>query len=137
MSISPEKHLKLLEKMASLNLKESDLEEKFVRSSGKGGQKTNKSSTCVYLKHLPSGLEVKCQISREQAINRFLARRILAEKLEERILGRKSAARQAIEKLRRQKRRRSRRAKEKLLADKRKHSEKKQSRRGITANDGY
>jgi len=137
MSISPEKHLKLLEKMASLNLKESDLEEKFVRSSGKGGQKTNKSSTCVYLKHLPSGLEVKCQISREQAINRFLARRILAEKLEERILGRKSAARQAIEKLRRQKRRRSRRAREKLLADKRKHSEKKQSRRGITANDGY
>jgi len=135
MNVSPEKQKKLLERMASLDLREQDLEEKFVRSSGKGGQKTNKSSTCVYLKHIPTGIEVKCQIAREQALNRFLARRILSDKLEERITGRKSAIRQAIEKLRRQKRRRSKRAKEKMLRNKKLHSEKKELRKSVESDD--
>ena len=84
----------------------------------------NKASTCVYLKHRPSGIEVKCQKERSQALNRFLARRILANKIETRILGKFSEERQRIEKIRRQKRRRSKRAKEKMLRDKKKRAEK-------------
>jgi len=88
--VRPEKEMDLLERMSRLGIKDSDLEEKFVRSQGKGGQKVNKSATCVYLKHLPSGLEVKCQKERSQALNRFLARRILVEKLEAKILGKET-----------------------------------------------
>ena len=118
--------------MHDLGIAEPDLEEKFIRSGGKGGQKVNKTSSCVYLKHLPSGIEVKCQVEREQALNRFLARRILVEKIEERIKGRESARRQRIEKIRRQKRRRSKRAKEKMLRDKKIQSEKKNLRRRVS-----
>jgi len=103
--------------------------EKFIRSSGKGGQKVNKTSTCVYLKHLPTAIEVKCQQERSQAINRFLARRILVSKIEQLIKGRESEEQQRIEKIRRQKRKRSRRAKLKMLEEKRKHSLKKKTRR--------
>ncbi len=116
--VRPEKEKDLLERMARLGIKESDLEEKFIRSGGKGGQKVNKSATCVYLKHLPSGLEVKCQRERSQALNRFLARRILVEKLEARLLGKQTEEQQRIEKIRRQKRKRSKRAREKMLAEK-------------------
>ena len=131
MSISPKKHKQILDKMAEFNIYEKDIEEKFVRSSGKGGQKVNKTSSCVYIKHLPSGIEVKCQVEREQSLNRILARRILADKIEERIKGRESALRQKIEKIRRQKRKRSKRAKNKMLDDKTKHSEKKNLRKKI------
>ncbi len=131
MSISTGKKNKLLTKMKSLKVYEKDIVEKFIRSSGKGGQKVNKSSTCVYLKHLPTGIEVKCQEEREQALNRFLARRLLVEKIEEIIKGRESARRQKIEKLRRQKRKRSKRAKEKMLRLKKIQSEKKQLRRKV------
>jgi protein subunit release factor B len=116
--VRPEKEKDLLDRMARLGLKESDLEEKFIRSQGKGGQKVNKSATCVYLKHLPTGLEVKCQRERSQALNRFLARRILVEKLEARLLGKETEEKQRIEKIRRQKRKRSKRAREKMLAAK-------------------
>ncbi|MBC7364840.1 MAG: peptide chain release factor-like protein [Candidatus Aminicenantes bacterium] len=116
--VRPEKEKNLLERMARLGIKESDLEEKFIRSQGKGGQKVNKSATCVYLKHLPTGLEVKCQRERSQALNRFLARRLLVEKLEARLLGKETEEKQRIEKIRRQKRKRSKRAREKMLADK-------------------
>ncbi|MBC7362024.1 MAG: peptide chain release factor-like protein [Candidatus Aminicenantes bacterium] len=126
--VKPEKEKDLLERMAKLGIKDSDLEEKFIRSQGKGGQKVNKSATCVYLKHLPTGIEVKCQRERSQAINRFLARRILVEKLEQMILGKESEEQQRIEKIRRQKRRRSRRAKEKMLKEKKLQSAKKQAR---------
>ncbi len=68
--------------MESLGIREEDLEEKFVRSSGKGGQHVNKTSTCVWLKHLPTGIEVKCMEERSQSLNRFLARRALAERVE-------------------------------------------------------
>ena len=118
----------LRKRMVRLGIREEDLEERFIRSGGPGGQNVNKVATCVCLRHRPSGLEVKVQRERSQALNRFLARRLLAEKLEERILGRLSAERQRIAKIRRQKRHRSRRAKEKMLASKRIHSIKKQMR---------
>ena len=126
--VSPEKQKALQKKMEQLEIFEKDLEEKFVRSSGKGGQHVNKVATCVYLKHLPTGIEVKCQQERSQTLNRFLARRILADKIEAMIRGKESEEQQRIAKIRRQKRKRSKRAKEKMLADKHKQSEKKQSR---------
>jgi len=122
-SVSKAKEQALRVKMERLGIRERDLEEKFIRSSGRGGQKVNKTSSCVYLKHRPTGIEVKCQQERSQARNRFLARRILANKIETRILGKLSEERKRIEKIRRQKRRRSKRAKEKMLRDKRKRAE--------------
>ncbi len=126
--ISPSKEQVLQEKMRSLGILESDLEEQFVRSGGKGGQNVNKVSSCVLLRHRPTGLWVKCQQERSQALNRFLARRLLVEKIERDVLGRKTEEQRRIEKIRRQKRRRSRRAKNKMLADKHHQSEKKQQR---------
>ena len=126
--VRPEKEKALSEKMASLGIKEQDLVEKFIRSSGPGGQKVNKSSSCVYLKHLPTGIEVKCSKHRSQNLNRFLARRILVEKIEEMVFKEKSERQQRIEKIRRQKRKRSKRAKEKMLKAKGITSEKKRLR---------
>lgn len=105
--------------MEALQIREEDIEESFIRSSGKGGQHVNKTSTCVYLKHLPTGTEVKCQEGRSQALNRYRARLLLIKKIDEQLKGKESAEQQRIEKLRRQKRKRSKRAKDKMLADKR------------------
>ncbi|MFA5975447.1 MAG: peptide chain release factor-like protein [Elusimicrobiota bacterium] len=129
MSISPNKEQSLREKMKSLGIFEHDIEESFVRSSGAGGQHVNKTSSCVQLLHRPTGLQVKCQEDRSQAINRFRARRLLVEKIESQVLGRKTAEQQAREKIRRQKRRRSRRAKEKMLANKHHRSQILENRR--------
>jgi protein subunit release factor B len=126
--VSPDKEQALAERMEKLGIREADILEKFIRSGGHGGQNVNKVATCVYLKHLPSGFEVKCQQERSQALNRFLARRILADKIETAILGKQSAEEQRIAKIRRQKRKRSKRAKDKMLADKRRVSEKKKGR---------
>ncbi len=126
--VSPDKELALAERMAKLGIREEDILEKFIRSGGHGGQNVNKVATCVYLKHVPTGIEVKCQQERSQALNRFLARRILADKIEAAILGRQSEEEQRIAKLRRQKRKRSKRAKEKMLAAKHLQSEKKKGR---------
>lgn len=115
----------LEEKMLRLGIRESDIVENFVRSAGPGGQNVNKTSTCVYLKHLPTGIEVKCQRERSQAVNRYVARQILVKKIETRVLGRLSEERRKAEKIRRQKRRRSRRAKLKILEAKRRQSQKK------------
>jgi protein subunit release factor B len=132
--VSLEKEQALRERMQKLGIRDEDLVEKFVRSGGHGGQNVNKVATCVYLKHIPSGIEVKCQKERSQALNRFWARRVLADKLENQILGEKSAEQQRIEKIRRQKRKRSKRAKEKMLANKRVQSEKKQSRSKVSSD---
>ncbi|MDD5422674.1 MAG: peptide chain release factor-like protein [Candidatus Omnitrophica bacterium] len=115
-------------RMAAADIKESDIVELFILAGKKGGQKVNKTSSCVYLKHKPTGIEVKCQQERSQALNRFLARRILVNKIEALILGRESEEQKRYEKIRRQKRRRSRRAKDKMLRDKKLHSEKKSLR---------
>ena len=128
-SVSRGKEAALKTKMVLLGIKEADLEEKFIHSSKKGGQKVNKSSTCVYLKHKPTGIEVKCQKERSQGLNRFLARRILVNKIESLILGKKAEERRKIEKIRRQKRKRSKRAKEKMLRYKKMRSEKKRLRK--------
>ena len=130
-NVSHRKELNLREKMRRLGIKESDLTERFIRSGGPGGQHANKTSTRVYLKHKPTGIEIKCGRERSQVLNRFLARRLLANKIEAMILGRESEERKRIEKIRRQKRKRSRRAKEKMLANKKKRAEKKELRRKV------
>ncbi|OQX53614.1 MAG: peptide chain release factor-like protein, partial [Candidatus Aminicenantes bacterium 4484_214] len=109
-SVKAKKQEELRHRMEKLGIKENDLVEKFIRSSGHGGQNLNKVATCVYLKHLPTGLEVKCQQERSQALNRFLARRILCQKVEALIKGKESEKQQRIAKIRRQKRKRSKRA---------------------------
>jgi len=108
---------------------EADIEEKFIRSSGRGGQHINKAATCVYLKHKRTGIEVKCQNERSQALNRYFARKRLVKKVEAEIAQKVLKARQEVEKARRQKRKRSKAAKEKMLKYKKKRSEKKKMRR--------
>jgi protein subunit release factor B len=129
--ITQEKWEKLYERMTALGIREEELSENFIRGSGAGGQKINKTSSCVQLRHAPSGIEIKCQSSRLQGSNRFFARRDLCDKLEEQILGIKSRKQQEQEKVRRQKRRRSRRAKNKMLDSKHKQGEKKALRRPV------
>ncbi len=126
--VSPKKEKQLSERMQALGVQERDIEEQFVRSSGAGGQKVNKVSTCVLLHHRPSGVRVKCQEERSQALNRFLARRILLGKIEAMREGVRSAEQQKSAKIRRQKARRSRRSKLRILAEKRRQAEKKSLR---------
>ena len=121
--------------METLGIREEDIEESFIRSGGKGGQHVNKASTCVYLKHIPTGTEVKCQEERSQALNRYRARVLLVNKIDESLRGRESAEQQRIEKIRRQKRKRSKRSKEKMLAEKRALSEKKKLRSPVSSDE--
>src|SRR5260221_3526478 len=120
-----EKADQLAQRMASLGVREADLDETFVRSGGHGGQNVNKTSTCVMLVHRPTGLKVKCQSTRQQGLNRFLARRLLLDKIEKAKTGHLASEQARFEKIRRQKRKRSRRAKARMLADKAHHSDKK------------
>ncbi len=126
--VSEKKLQALEEQMVRLEIFERDLQERFVRSQGPGGQHVNKTSTCVVLKHLPTGISVRCDRERSQSLNRFLARRLLVNKIESERMGKLSAQQQQAEKIRRQKRKRSKRAKEKMLANKRHQSQKKQLR---------
>jgi len=132
--ISTEKLTELEQRMQALGISDETLIEKFVRGSGAGGQKINKTSSCVFLKHLPSGVTVKCQAARSREINRFFARRELCEELEAVRDGKESERVQEIEKIRRQKRRRSRRSKQRSVADKRILSSKKNLRRPPAAD---
>ena len=127
--ISTEKLTDLERRLVALGITADTLVEKFVRGSGAGGQKINKTSSCVFLKHLPSGVTIKCQADRSREMNRFLARRELCEELEAIRDGKESERVQEIEKIRRQKRRRSRRSKQRSIVDKRLLSHKKSQRR--------
>jgi protein subunit release factor B len=122
--------------MERLGVREDDLEERFIRSRGKGGQNVNKVSSCVVLRHVPTGIAVRCERERSQGLNRFLARRELLDKLEARERGTAATALQERERIRRQKRRRSRRAKEKMLANKHARGEKKAARRSVADYEG-
>jgi protein subunit release factor B len=128
-----DKEDQLAERMAALGVSEADLDETFVRSGGHGGQNVNKVSTCVMLLHRPTGLQVKCQETRHQALNRLVARRLLLDKLEASRKSHVAAERAQKEKLRRQKRKRSQGAKNRMLADKSHRAEKKKFRRPSAA----
>jgi protein subunit release factor B len=115
--VTPEKARELAEALARAGIREQDLEERFVRASGPGGQKVNKTSTAVCLRHVPSGLEVRVQTSRSQALNRFLARRLLAERVAMSTGGATPALDARIEKARRRKHKRARRARQRAAAE--------------------
>ena len=110
--VTQKKQEELEARMAALGLREEDIQERYVRSSGPGGQKVNKTASCVYLKYLPSGLEVKMQRQRSQGLNRYYARKRLCELLEHEQLGSKSPAALKAEKIRKQKQRRRRRSRQ-------------------------
>jgi protein subunit release factor B len=134
--ISPESIEKIKERMALASVFEEDLEESFILGSGPGGQKVNKTASTVRLFHGPSGLTVKCGLNRSREMNRWLARRELAEKILEKTNAAESVRRQEAEKIRRQKRRRSRRQKAKMLDEKRRHGEKKAARGSVSVDAG-
>jgi protein subunit release factor B len=114
--VSEQKNRWLREKMEALGVREEDIEEKFIRSSGSGGQKVNKTSTCVYLRHIPTGIEVKCMRERSQPLNRFLARRELAEKISK-MSGQITSDDIRMAKIRRQKLRRKKKAQSKYRSE--------------------
>ena len=130
-AVSLDKATQLANRMSALGVLETDIEESFVRSGGHGGQNVNKTATCVMLVHRPTVLQVKCQSTRQQGLNRFLARRLLLDKIEKMQKGYLASEREKVEKIRRQKRRRSRRAKQRMLAEKALHGAKKAGRRPV------
>ena len=134
-AIRPETVQRIRLLMERAGIREPDVEETFVRGSGAGGQKINKTSSCVQLRHAPSGCVIKCQQPRAREVNRWLARQELAERILERVAGERSARRQEAERIRRQKRRRSRRQRARMLDDKRKQSGKKALRGAVRERD--
>lgn len=133
--INKEKWDKLVEKMTNLHIHEADLIEKFIIGSGKGGQKLHKTASTVYLKHLPTGMEIKCQESRSREDNRYFARERLFEKLHAILSDEKSKEQQKIEKMKRQKKRRSRKSRLKMLDEKSRHGQLKTLRKKPLSSD--
>ncbi len=133
--VSIDKESQLLQRMARLGIAESDLRETFIRGGGPGGQKTNKTSSTVCLRHLPTGIEVRCARERSQSMNRFFARRELCDKIAEKIHGEKTKKEQEREKIRRQKRRRSRRQTALMVDAKKKNGAKKALRQKPARDD--
>jgi len=125
----------LKRKMQKLNIKEEDLIEKFILGSGRGGQKIQKTHSCVYLKHIPTGIEVKCQKERSRDLNRYYARKELCKKIDEKLFKEESETQKKIFKIRKQKKRRSKKAKLKMLEEKKKLSVKKQLRKPVKFNE--
>ena len=125
----------LVQRMKALGVEERDLIERFIKGSGPGGQKVNKTSSCVQLRHTPSGVEVKCQHGRSLTANRAEARRLICDTLEERERVRRERKRAASEKKRRQMRRPSKNKRKINVANKRKHGEKKRLRGKPGAGD--
>ncbi len=134
--VGKEKFEKLEIRMTELGIVEDDLVEKFILGSGSGGQKINKTSSCVYLKHLKTGIEIKCQRERSRELNRYIARRELCDRIEEILYKERSKKVAEREKIRRQKRRRSRKSKEKMLSDKRAVSKVKTLRKKPSSEEG-
>lgn len=132
---TPEKQAALDARMAKLRIAEDELVEKFVLGSGSGGQKINKTSSCVYLKHLPSGIEVKCQAHRSREMNRFQARTELCDRLEGVRQEKVQARIDAVEKNRRRNRPPSQRSKQRSIEQKRSTSRKKNLRRSPGRDD--
>lgn len=130
--ITREKWQLLHVRMHALGIYEEDITEKFILGSGSGGQKINKTNSCVWLKHEPTGIAVKCQKERSRELNRYYARARLCDKLDEQQNKAKSEHKKEIEKIRRQKRKRSKRAKEKILGEKKHQSTLKKSRKTPT-----
>jgi len=118
-------------KAKKLKIKPQDIEEQFIRGSGHGGQKINKTSSAVRLRHMPTGIEVKVQKHREREKNRMSAYKLLINKIEEQLKWQESEKAKKIHKLRKQKQKRSKRAKEKMLEQKRKRSELKETRKRV------
>lgn len=133
--ITTDKWQRLNAWMQRLSLNEGDLIEKFIIGSGKGGQKLHKTASTVYIKHIPTSLEIKCQDSRSREDNRYFARMRLCEKLQAKYSDEKSKAQACIEKIKRQKKRRSRRAKQKILDKKSQQSTKKSLRKKPLSDD--
>ena len=135
--VREEKRRALEKEMRKFNIHEKDLLEKFIRASGPGGQNVNKVATCVYLKHISSGFEVKMQKARSQTLNRFLARRELVHKIKNDILGRESEEEKRRQKIRHTKQRRSRRATKRMLEQKRLQAQKKELRAKPSLEDQF
>src|SRR3989338_7000838 len=129
------KENELKRRMHQLGLYEKDFRESFVRSSGPGGQNVNKTATCVVLRHVPSGIQVKCQEERSQRLNRHKARWIILEKIEQQKKAQRLKLIQQKEKLRRQRRKRTTALKEEILERKHYHSSKKKARRKVDTRD--
>ncbi|MFT5207531.1 MAG: protein subunit release factor B [Candidatus Omnitrophota bacterium] len=129
--VSPKKIKELEDLFAMESILEKDLQESFIRSTGSGGQNVNKVSTCVVLVHKPTQIRVRCQRERSRGMNRYFARKLLAQKMQTLREGKKSAAQQKIAKIKRQKRKRSKRAKDKMLDSKHKRGEVKNLRKRV------
>ena len=130
-----EKEKELKKKMKRSKIFEKDIKEKFIKSSGPGGQNVNKLSSCVYLEHIPTGISVKCQKERSQAMNRHTARWTLVDKIEKKKKEEKDLIIREIQKKKRANRKRSTKSKEETLQKKHIRSEKKSSRKKIRTND--